>query len=173
MPLPKISFQPLSSEHLPAVLAIEAETLGSLVHLDQLRRNSSDMLAACLREPHFTLGAFCGAEIAAFATLYVPQPGDDEDLSQCLSASIVRTSAANFKICIVRPQYRGQGLQVQLGRQLEREASRRGIRLLCATVSPRNEASVRSLIHLGYHYDASVQKYGFARDLYYHCIEQQ
>ena len=76
-------------------------------------------------------------------------------------------ASANYMIWIVRPDWRGHHLQFQLGQRLAAEAKARGINLLCATVSPYNPPSVKSLLHMGYHQDSRLEKYGFERLLFY------
>ena len=76
--------------------------------------------------------------------------------------------SANFKICLVHPKWRGHHLQVKLGNLLNNEAHQRGIDLLCATASPHNIASIRSLQQLGYRADHTVQKYGFERTVFFY-----
>ena len=155
-------------EQLETILAIEREAIASLERPDLLRRNTLEMWQKCLQPPHLCLGVWAGEEMAAYAVLYVPQPGDGEDLSRLLTkvdGSAYRS--ANFKICIVRPQWRGQGLQVKLGQRLYDEACPRRINLLCSTASPYNQPSVRSLQRLGYQPDHIVTKYGYERMLFY------
>lgn len=154
--------------HLGKILEIEAETLSSLDRPDLLRRNTVEMWTSCLQPPHLCLGAWAGEELAGFAVLYVPEKGGAEDLSQMLVTIDAKPySSANYKICIVRPCWRGHHLQVQLGQRIAAEAKARGISLLCATASPHNTASVRSLLQLGYREDSRVEKYGFERVLFY------
>ena len=155
-------------QHLDALLAVEKEALDTLERPDLLRRNTEQMWRACLQEPHLCLGAWVGEELAAFAVLYVPQPDDGEALAPLLTqVDAASYRAAHFKVCIVRPQWRGHGLQVTLGRQLHREARNRGYNLLCATASPHNTASIKSLQRLGYRADHTLTKYGFERTLFF------
>lgn len=150
------------------ILEMEAEALSSLDRPDLLRRNTVEMWSSCLRPPHLCLGAWAGAELAGFGVLYVPEKGGAEDLSQLLTRMDARPySSANYKICIVRPDWRGHHLQVLLGQRLAAAANARGVNLLCATASPHNTASVRSLLRLGYLEDSRVEKYGFERILFY------
>ena len=166
----QFEFHPLELSQLDAVLALEQEVLDNLERPDLLRRNTLDMWHKCLQPPHLCLGAWVGEELAGFAVLYVPQPGDGEDLSVLLTkVDAAAHTSANFKICIVRPQWRGRGLQVLLGKHLGREARARGIDLLCATASPYNKPSVHSLLALGYQADHILTKYGYERMLFY-CV---
>ena len=164
-------FRPCNCENLDKVLGLEAGALASLERPDQLRRNTSAMWRACLQPPHYCLGAWVGEGnpcLIAVAVLYVPSEEDSEALAPLLqSVDPKGLRAANFKICIVHPQWRGHGLQVMLGEKLHEVARRRGIGLLCATASPHNIPSVRSLERLGYRPDRTLTKYGFERTLFY------
>ena len=164
--------RPCGIEQLDTILAIEQEAISVLERPDLLRRNTLDMWRCCLNPPHICLGAWVGEELVGFAVLYIPQLDDGEDLSRLLTK--IDASAlvsANFKICIVRPQWRGRGLQVLLGEHLHKEAAARGINLLCSTASPYNEPSVRSLRKLGYQIDHILNKYGFERMLLYYIMK--
>lgn len=157
----------LGPSHLDEVLALESEVLSSLERPDLLRRNSHEMWQSCLLPPHVALGARVGKRLAALAVLYQPEPGGEEDLSVWLEGvDCGGLLSANYKICLVHPDYRGHGLQQLLGRRLEELARAEGIGLLCSTVSPHNPASVRSLEHLGYQRNSTLTKYGFERVLY-------
>ena len=168
--------RPCGLEDIEAVRGLEGEVLAALERPDQLRRNTEEMWRACLQAPHLCLGAWvrgddAGQEAAlvAVAVLFVPAEGDGEALAPLLqSVEGKGLPAANFKICMVHPQWRGHGLQVTLGEELQEEARKRSIRLLCATASPHNMASVRSLQKLGYTPDHTLTKYGFERTLFYH-----
>ena len=163
---------PIGTECLDKVLAIEAEALANMERPDLLRRNTLEMWHRCLSVPHLCLGAWVGEELAGFAVLFVPAKGDEEDLSMLLSqVDSKQYTSANFKICIVRPRWRGRHLQVLLGERLQQEAAKRGISLLCATASPYNQASVKSLICLGYRPDHLLQKYGYERMLLYRFVD--
>ena len=144
----QFEFHPLELSQLDAVLALEQEAL------DNLERPVR-------------------GELVGFAVLYVPAKGDAEDLSALLvQVDATPYISANFKICIVHPRWRGRHLQVLLGKQLHQEATNRGIELLCATVSPYSQASVKSLTRLGYCPDHSLQKYGYERMLFYQFVNQ-
>lgn len=166
---------PLSSEDLGEVLELEAAVIASLERPDQLRRNTPEMWQACLSAPHTAVGARVGERLVALAVLYLPEAGSAEDLSCSLQGldgilSPGVHKAANYKICIVHPHFRGHALQQLLGRHLEEAALRQGVQMLCSTVSPHNPASIRSLQRLGYRYNRTLAKYGFTRALYYKLL---
>ena len=157
--------RPCTSQDLDAVCRLEDETLQSLSRPELLRHNGRQRLEPCLQPPHLTVGAFCDGRLAAFAILFDPEGDRGEDLSHCVGLGHLRS--LNYKLCIVAPLHRGHRLQVRLGQWLESEARRRGAELLCSTVSPMNEASMRSLQRLGYRQGPCVQKYGYRRWVYY------
>ncbi|MBR1850898.1 MAG: GNAT family N-acetyltransferase [Bacteroidales bacterium] len=147
---------------LSELLSLEAEVIASLEDPAILRRNSEAMWRTCLAEPHLTLGAWFADHLVAIAVLYTPTDGDPDNLAALLQPPSSQPSA-NYKICLVAPAHRGQGLQRRLGLLLEDEARGRGVNLLCSTVSPLNVASLANLEALGYRRNRELQKYGSTR----------
>lgn len=164
-----LTVRPCNEGDIANVLELESIVLAHLEHPDLLRRNTEEMWHTCLLPPHVCLGTWAGDTLVALAVLYVPQEGDPEALAPLLqSVDTKGHTTAHFKICLVHPDWRGHHLQVALGKQLHVEAHQRGFDLLCATVSPHNAASIRSLQQLGYHADRTIQKYGFERIVFFH-----
>ena len=162
----EFDIRPCGPDHLNALLDIQEEAFATLPDPSLLRRNTPEMFHACLLPPHVTLGAWHGDTLAAFSILYFPEAA--EDLSQSLIKPVpAGTKAANYKLCIVRPAFQGNGLQCRLGLALERCARQAGVGLLCATVSPKNQHSVDNFRRMGYVYDRTSTKYGLERALYY------
>lgn len=162
-------FRPCSENDLPLLLQMQEEAIADLRDPSLLRRNSSSMLLSCLRRPHYVLGAWTREGLlAAFSVLYFPAD-PAEDLSLSLEGiGLGGRRAANNKLCIVRRPFRGQGLQLSLGWSLEQEAYQRGVRMLCATASPKNVASCSGLLRQGYVLNRQLRKYegGLLRNLY-------
>ena len=164
-----LEVRPCNKEDIESVLTLEAVVLSHLEQPEMLRRNTKKMWQSCLMPPHVCLGAWDGEHLVALAILYVPQEDDDEVLAPMLqTVNAEGHRAANYKICLVHPDWRGHHLQILLGQRLHDEARRMGIDLLCSTASPLNIASIRSLQKLGYHADHKVQKYGFERIVFFY-----
>jgi hypothetical protein len=66
----EFTLAPCDASHLDAICALQEEAFLHIKSENLLRRNSREMLAACLDDPHFTLGAFHGGRLIAFAMLY-------------------------------------------------------------------------------------------------------
>jgi len=155
---------------LKEILEIQNETLSDLPSADILRENTLQMLEECLNPPHLTIGAWYKGVLAAFSVLYYPHD-DQENLSLYLkSVDVNGLKTANNKLCIVRKDFRGNSLQYRLGMILERHAIDTETKLLCATVSPKNQFSINNVLRLGFVYNRTLNKYGFERNLYYKFI---
>ena len=167
-PKPSLDIRPCAAGELPQVLALEETVISRLEDPSLLRKNSLEMWQRCLQPPHYSLGAWAETQLIALAVLYVPGEEDREALAPLLqTVNPVGHKAAHYKICLVHPDWRGNHLQVRLGQLLHTEALHRGCDLLCATASPLNTASIKSLQQLGYTADCKLKKYGSERILFY------
>ncbi len=132
-----------------------------------LRRNSKEMLLDCLRDPHYTLGAYYKEKLIAFAVLF-----DAGETQENIGLDLEMTKeelneSINMKLIIVLPEYRGNGLQNKLMLMLEKEAVKRGKKYICATVSPDNSYSSNNFIKSGYEFKITKTKYGgLKRNIY-------
>lgn len=156
----EVTFSRIGLPYLGEVLAIQQEAFDHMPDKQLLRPNTGSALSDCL-ENHYVKGAFCNGELIGFAVLYFA--GDtDENLVRYVRPDVQDYSQyANVKLVIVRPAYRGRGLQRQLTERLEAEARKREICSLLATVSPLNTHSESNLLASGYVKAAYVErKYG-------------
>lgn len=167
----EFDIRPCGPDRLNALLDIQEEAFAALPDPSLLRRNTPEMFRACLLPPHVTLGAWHGDTLAASSILYFPEAAEDLSLS-LISPVPAGTKAANYKLCIVRPAFRGNGLQCRLGLALEQCARQAGVGLLCATVSPKNKHSADNFRRMGYIYDRTLTKYGLERALYYKFLPE-
>lgn len=168
----EFTVRPCGPNKLDALLDIQEEAFAALPDPALLRRNTPEMLAACLRPPHITLGAWYKKTLAAFSILYFPEEAEDLSLS-LIDVERTDMRAANYKLCIVRPAFRGHGLQRRLGLALEPYAQKSGTGLLCATVSPQNAHSMANIRRMGYTYNRTLVKYKLKRALYYKFLPTQ
>ena len=66
----------------------------------------------------------------------------------------------NIESTVVREEYRGNGIQKNICKQLEKYAKADGIKILGATVAPNNKFSLNNFIDLGYSIYTRKEKYG-------------
>lgn len=164
-------FKKCTLEDLDEIWLIQEEAFKVMADSSLLRRNSRETLADCLNEPHYTLGAFYKGEMAGFAVLFDPKlTSENIALSAAFSEDIAKKSV-NFKLVIVRPSYRGNGLQTEFIERLEALAKEKGFDKIFATVSPNNEYSKNNFIKNGYVFHSQKEKYGgLLRNIYYKNI---
>lgn len=67
---------------------------------------------------------------------------------------------AHIESTVVHPQYRGNGIQKMLCSYLENNGIKKGATIFCATVSPENQFSLRSILSLDYKIALEKEKYG-------------
>lgn len=171
IPIDDFEIRICTTDHFSDIIRIQDEAFDALSSPDLLRRNTDEMLMDCLNPPHVTIGAWYNGELAGISILYYP--GDDESDNLSLYLKNVDTKglkSANYKLCIVKPKYRGNSLQYELGKILEQMAVKSGVKLMCATVHPDNIYSINNVLKLGFIYNRTLTKYGLERNLYYKFI---
>ncbi len=81
-------------------------------------------------------------------------------------ADILAHRCTEIGECMVLPDYRGQGLMLQLNQLLKADAQRLGVEYMLATAHPDNIASNTSLQHLGFSLVKTFSRHGYLRNLY-------
>ncbi len=155
----KLKIKVLGDGDLDEIMAVQEETFEELKDSDILRRNTKETFAVCFTEPSIAYGLYNEEEMVAFGMLYCA--GDSsENLALSLDEKIDIYSVANLKVVIVRPKYRGNGLQKYLIEILEKHATENGYTTVMATVAPTNNFSMDNFIACGYKHVKTLKKYG-------------
>lgn len=158
--LSAFEFKKLSIESVPLLLEVQEEAFEyAKGNTDFLRRNTYETLAVCFEGQSEVLGAFDGDTLVAFGILYVAGEGK-ENLAYDVDEIVDINTSANVKLIIVRPDYRGNGLQRALVAKLENTAKKAGFEWLCATVAPTNNWSYDNFIKSGFALCKILTKYG-------------
>lgn len=155
----RIVFKALGKESIPLLLELQEETFEVLDDPDLLRRNTAETFGACFNARSLVLGVYCGGEIAGFGILYAAGK-DKENLAKDLDGCDDLEKYVNLKLTIVRPAYRGRGLQRLLIDKLVEYARSEGFAGVCATVSPKNNYSSNNLTKCGFEAVRTLIKYG-------------
>ena len=160
IPLSEVTFRPLGIDAIPTLLEVQEETF---VHAagqkDFLRRNTEETFSLCFGKGSLVLGAYDGEEMIAFGILHAA--GDTkENLALDLEFVEDVTQNANVKLIIVRPAYRGNGLQRAFIERMIDYAKDEGFRYLSSTVSPTNPWSKNNLEACGFTAVKVLKKYG-------------
>ena len=156
----KLSFRLLREDAVPTLLDIQEEAFEAAKgDTDFLRRNTAETLAPCFLGNSRVLGVFFEGECAAFGILHAAGEGK-ENLAYDVDCIDDVLSSANVKLIIVRPAYRGNGIQRILIEKLEKCAKEMGYAWLCATVAPTNRYSLDNFLKTGFAEHKILQKYG-------------
>lgn len=153
------TLKPLGIDSIPQLLEIQEETFKTLPDKSLLRRNTYETLSVCFNDMSLVLGVFCDERLIAFGILY--SAGDsDENLAKELDDCDDANNYTNAKLIIVRPQYRGYGLQKILLNELVDFACAKGFKGVVATVAPDNKYSLENCLSCGFKPVKNVVKYG-------------
>ena len=154
-----MKFEKLSLDSIPMLLEIQEEAFEVLPSPELLRRNTYETLAVCFNRDSLVLGAYVGEEIAGFGILYAAGR-DEENLAYSLDGCENPECYANAKLVIVRPRFRGLGIQRLLIDRMVDFAKNKGFWGVCATVSPKNNYSAANLSRCGFEQVKTLVKYG-------------
>ena len=158
--LSKVSYKQLTLDYIPKMLEIQEETFAAAVgSSDFLRRNTVETFSVCFPAPSLVLGAYYEGEMIAFGILHAAGT-TAENLAKDLDEVEDITENANVKLTIVRPPYRGNGLQRELITRLGEHAKECGFKWLSSTVSPENPWSKNNLEACGFTLAKVLKKYG-------------
>jgi len=147
-----------TEKDVDAILELQEYVIEHLEDKNVLRRNTKEMFIHCTKEPNLSLGVYHNNTLIALS-IFVDEKGTKEDLSININKK-PNDVCANFKLVIVRNDYRGMHLQKNLMWILERYAFEKGYTKLCTTVSPDNKYSLNNIINSKYEFDSEVIKYG-------------
>lgn len=165
-------FRKCTLQDLDPICEIQEIAFANLDNDEILRRNSREMLADCLDEPHYTMGVFHKNVLIAFAVLFDGGDGSENIGKDMGISGDELNSVINFKLVIVLPEYRGNNLQQKLISRLEKIAKEKNKRIICATVSPLNTHSGQNFKKAGFKFHSNKTKYnGLNRDIYYKNLE--
>lgn len=160
-----LSLRKCNNEDLKSILQLQNYVFERLDNPAILRRNTEHILSQCLVEPSFTIGVYNKNELIGTIIMVVPS-GDETDLRVNLKLHTVH-NAADFKLVMIKEEYRGHGLQCALMWVMEKIAFIRGYEYLCVSVSPENLYSRRNITRSGYEFDHSEVLYGgLDREIY-------
>ncbi len=155
-----LSFRRLDISSIPDLLDIQEEAFEyAKGDSDFLRRNTYETLAPCFDEPSVVLGVFYEEKMIAFGILFCAGDGP-ENLAKDIDEVEDILENANLKLAIVRPEFRGNGIQYLLIQHLEESARRSGFKWLSVTVSPNNPWSLNNCKKCGYEEKKILRKYG-------------
>lgn len=161
----QLSIKKCGKNDLDSILKLQDTIFNGLDNPSILRRNTEKILVQCLEDPNFTIGVYDQDDLIGLIILVEPA-GQETDLRKNLKCHTVN-NAADFKLIMIKKEYRGYGLQRSLMWILEKIAYIKGYKFLCVSVSPDNKYSRCNIINSGYEFDHQEFLYGgLNREIY-------
>lgn len=154
----ELQIKKCTEKDITDILNLQEYVIEHLKDKSVLRKNTKEMFIHCTKEPNLTVGVYHNNILIALA-IFVDERGTKEDLSINIKKN-PDDVCANFKLVIVKDDFRGMHLQINLMWILERYAFEKGYTKLCTTVSPDNKYSLNNIKNLKYEFDSEVIKYG-------------
>lgn len=165
----KFEYRKLTEENIPDLLDFQEIIFSEDENAKEtLRRNTYETFFPCFAPPSLVLGVFYEENMIAFGILYVAGE-DHENLAYSLDNHELLNvkEYANFKIVIVKKDFRGNGIQSILMKKFEEYAKSIGMKVILATASPKNKYSTNNFDKGGYQLIKVIKKYGgLTRNLY-------
>ncbi len=157
--LSDITLKQLGEADLPEIMDVQEQTFAALEDSNTLRRNTPETFAVCFEKPSVAYGVMYQGQMIAFGMLYCAGE-NDENLGKSLDTPVDLSKVANVKVIIVRPAFRGNGLQKYLIAKLEQHAKANGYTIFMATAAPDNKYSMDNFLSSGYTCVKVLKKYG-------------
>jgi len=149
----------LEIKDLPDLLALQKVAIAHLESKDVLQPSSVEELEFIFSGHGFILGLFDGKRLIAFRVMVV-LPLDVDHLGLDAGLPKDRLERVIYQdLSIVHPDYRGKGLQKQMGEMVMAKVDQSRFDYVCATVAPFNIPSLKDKFALGLHIVALKLKY--------------
>lgn len=150
----------LTADHLDEILTLQQKVIVTLTTDDFLQPLTKEEFLYMLNGRGLMIGAYCDGQIIAFRAMMEPEL-DEEHLGIDAGLSGEELPFVLYsEISNVDPDYRGNGLQVLLGKIIMKEVDEKRFCYICATVAPFNIASLKDKFTHGLQIVSLKQKYG-------------
>ena len=155
-----IEVRSLAFAQMDDILALQQEVIKGLVSASSLQPLSKEEFSNILNGKGLMIGAYFEEQLIAFRAMLEPEL-DEEHLGQ--DAGLPEQEWLHViysEVTIVRPDFRGNNLQVLLGKIIMNEVDQKRFRYICATVAPFNIPSLADKFVHGLQIIALKEKYG-------------
>lgn len=156
----EIEVRILTFAHMNEILTLQQEVIDTLASATSLQPLSEEEFSYILHGKGLMIGAYFDEQLIAFRAMLEPEIdeehlGIDAGLSESEWPLVIYSEITN-----VRPDFRGNGLQVLLGKIIMDEVDQERFRYICATVAPFNIPSLMDKFAHGLQIVALKEKYG-------------
>lgn len=155
-----LTIMSLTTDHLEDILALQQQVIATLTSESFLQPLSEKEFLYLLNGKGFMIGAYDKEHLIAFRAMLEPDL-DEEHLGK--DAGLPRSEwplVLYSEVSNVHPHFRGNNLQVVLGKIIMQKVDEQRFRYVCATVAPFNIASLKDKFAHGMQIVALKVKYG-------------
>ena len=155
----EIEVRTLTTAHLDEILTLQQEVIATLTTASSLQPLSIEEFSFILDGKGLMIGAYFEDQLIAFRAMLEPEIdvehlGIDAGLPESEWPLVIYSEITN-----VRPDFRGNGLQVLLGKIIMEEVDQERFRYIAATVAPFNIPSLADKFAHGLQIVALKEKY--------------
>ena len=160
----------LKISDLQDILNLQSIVYETMQNKSWCSKLSENDFISLLQDKGIILGAKVNRELIGFYGVFFPG-NDPENLGNDLGLPPEEHgNICHLEIAYVHPHYRGNGLQLFLGKAVIKAArERRGFRYLCGTVEPANIVALNNAMHFGLQIVKLKEKYGGLRRFILFC----
>ena len=156
-----MNFVKLNLNNLGEIMALQDSVYEFLEQKEVLEKLTQEEFEKCL-EQGYVAGVYADDELIALRMMYIPSLDEEEHLAD--DVGVPRERSIYSEISLVKPEHRGQKLQMRMGEYLIKQVRQSGdFDYIFSTVMPVNLASLKDKFKLGFKIMRTRLKYGGKR----------
>ncbi|WP_438311842.1 GNAT family N-acetyltransferase [Sporosarcina sp. FA9] len=167
----EISIKRLNAHDLDEIMSLQLKVVKELTTESFLQPLEEEEFLYILNGKGLMIGAFYNEELIAFRAMMEPELDEEHLGKEAGLDKSVWSEALYSEITNVNPEFRGNGLQVLLGKLIMKEVDEERFRYILTTVAPFNIASLKDkfahgleIVSLGEKYN-NMLRYTMLKDL--------
>ncbi|MCG1028474.1 GNAT family N-acetyltransferase [Virgibacillus halodenitrificans] len=150
----------LAMKNMDEILLLQEVVRQTVTQSDSLQPLSEEEFENILSGNGFMIGIYVKENLIAFRAMLIPPVDDPEHLgSDAGLTDEAKRSMMYSEISVVHPEFRGNGLQTQMGKVVMEKIDKSRFRYVATTVAPFNIPSLKDKIALGMKIIALKEKY--------------
>ena len=156
-----MNFVKLNLNDIGQIMQLQDSVYEFLEQKEVLEKLTEEEFQKCLEQGYVT-GVYADDELIALRMMYIPSLDEEEHLADDVGVS--RERSIYSEISLVKPEHRGQKLQMKMGEYLIEQVRASGdFDYIFSTVMPANLASRKDKFKLGFKIMRTRLKYGGKR----------
>lgn len=157
----KVHFKALESDYIDKIMELQESVYNGLEDKDLFVKSDKSSFLECIEGKGRIIGCLTEEDELIAIGVYIRYGMDKENYGYDLNISEKELlKVAQIECTIVKEEYRGNRLQKIICNELEIIANSDKMKIISATVSPKNKYSLNTFLSLGYKIEIEKEKYG-------------